>query len=75
MARTMGAILRDPPDLTRKGSGAISVGLLVIIRRLLAKLPDERYPSAAALRTDLAELTAIAEIVSATRGSPYFLQE
>lgn len=56
-AKTMGAILRDPPDLAVTGSSELSPGLMVLIRRLLSKSPDERYPSAGALRAELTELT------------------
>ena len=45
----MAAILRDPPNL----SGDLPQGLMVLIRRLLAKSPDERYQSMAEVRADL----------------------
>ena len=38
-ADTMAAILREPPDLT----GNLAPGLMVLIRRLLAKAPADRY--------------------------------
>lgn len=50
---TVGAILRDPPALSLSGSGDLSPGLMVLIRRLLAKTPDERYRSMTEVRTDL----------------------
>jgi tetratricopeptide (TPR) repeat protein len=55
-AKTMGAILRDPPDLAVTGGNELSPGLMVLVRRLLAKSPHERYPSAGALRVELTEL-------------------
>src|SRR5262249_39274554 len=42
---TMNAILHDPPDLAAAGSSTLSPGLTVLIRRLLAKDPEERYQS------------------------------
>ncbi len=50
---TMAAILRDPPDLT----GDLPQGLMLLIRRLLAKSRDERYQSMADVRADLGRLT------------------
>ena len=55
---TMAAILRDPPRLEANGSAELSPGLMVLIRRLLAKSPDERYQSVRELRSDLARFTA-----------------
>ena len=51
-SETMAAILRDPPNL----SGDLPQGLMLLIRRLLAKEPAERYATMAAVRTDLANL-------------------
>src|SRR5262249_53964712 len=48
--------LRDPPGLSVSGSGQLSPGLMVLIRRLLAKSPDERYRSVTELRADLGTL-------------------
>jgi serine/threonine protein kinase len=53
---TMAAILRDPPDLT----GDLPQGLMLLIRRLLAKSRDDRYQSMADVRADLGRLTASA---------------
>src|SRR3989442_7126874 len=39
---TMTAILHDPPDLALAD---VAAGLVVLIRRLLAKVPGERYAS------------------------------
>jgi tetratricopeptide (TPR) repeat protein len=52
----MAAILRDPPNL----SGDLPQGLMVLIRRLLAKSRDGRYQSMADVRADLDRLTASA---------------
>lgn len=49
---TIAAILRDPPDLT----GDLPTGLLLLIRRLLAKLREDRYQSMAEVRADLGRL-------------------
>src|SRR3989449_868913 len=51
---TLAAILRDPPNL----SGDLPQGLMVLIRRLLAKSPDERYQSMAEVRADFLHLAA-----------------
>jgi eukaryotic-like serine/threonine-protein kinase len=51
---TMAAILRDPPNL----SGDLPQGLMVLIRRLLAKSRDDRYQSMAEVREDLLRLAA-----------------
>jgi tetratricopeptide (TPR) repeat protein len=51
---TMAAILRDSPNL----SGRLPQGLMVLIRRLLAKSRDERYSSMAEVRADLRRLAA-----------------
>src|SRR5262245_8975073 len=53
-ADTMAAILREPPDLT----GNLPPGLMVLIRRLLAKAPADRYQSMGDVRADLARLAA-----------------
>jgi serine/threonine protein kinase len=53
MTETLAAILRDPPNL----SGDLPQGLMVMIRRLLAKSRDERYPSMAEVRADLSRLS------------------
>jgi tetratricopeptide (TPR) repeat protein/predicted Ser/Thr protein kinase len=53
---TLAAILRDPPDL----SGDLPQGLMLLIRRLLAKSRDDRYQSMADVRADLGRLTATA---------------
>jgi serine/threonine-protein kinase len=59
---TLSAVLREPPDL----SGDIPKGLMDLVRRLLAKTPDDRYASAADVRADLARLaSSSAAIVAA----------
>jgi tetratricopeptide (TPR) repeat protein len=70
---TMMAILRDQPDLAVTGNAGLSPGQMVLIRRLLAKSPDERYQSMREVREDLARLasssTATAEPEEAARPS------
>jgi tetratricopeptide (TPR) repeat protein len=51
---TVTAILRDPPKLP----DGLPQGLMVVIRRLLAKSPAERYQTMKEARTDLARVTA-----------------
>src|SRR5207302_10242799 len=53
---TMTAILRDPPDLAIAESSGVPPGLVVLLRRLLAKSPEERYASMSELRADMARL-------------------
>lgn len=55
---TMNAILNDPPDLAAGGSSGLSPGLAVLIRRLLARSPEDRYRSMSEARADLARLAA-----------------
>jgi tetratricopeptide (TPR) repeat protein len=55
---TMAAILRDPPALDETGSSELSPGLMVVIRRLLSKIPAERYQSMSEVRVDLARLAS-----------------
>jgi serine/threonine protein kinase len=62
MAETLSAVLRDSPDFggeTQQDSTAR--GLLVMVRRMLAKGPEERYASIADMRADLATLAASSE--------------
>ena len=51
---TMAAILRDPPDLR----GDLPQGLMLLIRRLLNKSREDRYPSMSQVRADLGRLAA-----------------
>ena len=62
---TVSAILRDPPDLTTEP--ALPPGLLVLLRRLLAKSPDERYSSMRDVRADLLR-PAVSEEVDTAPG-------
>ncbi|MBL8213675.1 MAG: protein kinase [Bryobacterales bacterium] len=52
VAETMAAILREPPVLT----GDLPAGLMLIVRRLLAKAPADRYQTMAEVRADLAKV-------------------
>ena len=54
MAETLSAVLREPPNL----SGDIPQGPMDLVRRLLAKTPEDRYASAADVRADLARLAS-----------------
>lgn len=56
VVETMAAILHDPPDLVAEGKTALSPAEAVLIRRLLAKSPVERYQSMREVREDLARL-------------------
>ena len=60
MGETLAAVLREPPDL----SGDIPHGLTALIRRLLAKNPEDRYASAAEVRADLVGLATAPEAVA-----------
>jgi tetratricopeptide (TPR) repeat protein len=64
--QTMAAILRDPPNLEATATADLSPGLMVLVRRLLAKSPDERYPSARELRSDLVGLSSATTAVAVT---------
>jgi serine/threonine-protein kinase len=59
MAETLSAVLREPPEL----SGDIPPGLLLLLRRLLAKSAEDRYASLADVRADLARLPVAGEKV------------
>ena len=52
---TLSAVLREPPDL----SADIPQGLMALVRRLLAKNPEDRYASAADVRAGLARLSLV----------------
>jgi eukaryotic-like serine/threonine-protein kinase len=68
---TLAAILRDPPNL----SGDLPQGLMVLIRRLLAKSPDERYQSMAEVRADFLQLTASPAAAPVDDGIPLIGRE
>ena len=55
---TLSAILTAAPPAVTEIKGTLPPELGAIITRCLARLPDERYPSASELREDLAELQA-----------------
>ena len=57
---TLSAVLREPPEL----SADIPQGLMVLVRRLLAKAVEDRYASIADVRADLAQLAASSEAVA-----------
>jgi len=63
---TLAAVLREPPDL----GGVIPQGLMNLLRRLLAKAPDDRYASAADLRADLAAQASLAASSAAIAAVP-----
>jgi tetratricopeptide (TPR) repeat protein/predicted Ser/Thr protein kinase len=64
-AETVAAILRDPPFLEMEGTAQLPVGLLLVLRRLLAKAPGERYQSMREVRADLARLAAASATAAA----------
>ena len=51
---TLSAVLREPPDLGTD----IPHGLMALLRRLLAKTPEDRYASAAEVLADLVRLAS-----------------
>ena len=53
-AETFSAVLRDPPDLNHD----IPQGMMVLLQRLLARSPEDRYGSAAEVRANLSGLAA-----------------
>lgn len=55
---TMTAILRDPPRLAVPSGGDLSPGMMVLIHRLLAKSPGDRYQSMTELRADMNRMAA-----------------
>lgn len=52
-SETMAAILRDPPNLT----GDLPQGPMLLIRKLLSKACEDRYPSMTDVRADLDRFT------------------
>jgi len=63
---TMAAILRDPPNL----DGNLPQGLMILIRRLLAKSSDQRYQSMTDVIADLLRQTAAALAPSEEPAAP-----
>jgi eukaryotic-like serine/threonine-protein kinase len=57
---TFSAVLRDPPEL----SSELPQGLIVLVRRLLAKEVEDRYASIADARADLERLATSPEAVA-----------
>jgi hypothetical protein len=53
---TVSAILRDDPPAIRRGAGRAPAALEAILRRTLAKKPEERYESGRQLADDLRKL-------------------
>ena len=68
---TIAAILRDPPNL----SGDLPQGLMVLIRRLLAKSPDERYQSIVEVRADFLHLATAPVVAAMDDGIPLIGRE
>jgi serine/threonine-protein kinase len=67
---TMTAILRDQPDLAAASNAGLLPGQMVLIRRLLAKSPDERYQSIREVREDLARLASSSAATTDATGHP-----
>ena len=63
---TVAAILRDAPALDETTTGELPPGLMVLIRRLLAKEPAERYQSMSEVRSDLARLSSGPQSIAET---------
>jgi eukaryotic-like serine/threonine-protein kinase len=55
---TLGSVLHQPPDL----GGDVPSGLAAVVRRLVAKSPEDRYGSIAEARADLRSLAASPQI-------------
>ncbi|MBS1854073.1 MAG: protein kinase [Acidobacteria bacterium] len=58
-AETMAAILRDPPRFAVERRRDVTPGLLVLIRRMLAKAVEDRYRSMREVLEDMHRLSAI----------------
>jgi tetratricopeptide (TPR) repeat protein len=54
----MTAIMHEPPDLAVSPSSDLAPGWIVLMRRLLAKSPDERYASIGEAREDMENLAS-----------------
>ncbi len=60
---TLGAIIRDPPELS-SGPRPIPPAMMIILRKLLAKRPADRYQSSTDVRRDLGVLSGSGVISS-----------
>ena len=65
-AETFSAVLREPPALSED----IPQSVTTLVRRLLAKTPEERYASAADVRADLARVHVADGIAAPPGASP-----
>jgi serine/threonine protein kinase len=61
MAETLSAVLREPPELGEE----IPQNVMPLVRRLLAKNPEDRYASAADVRADLSRLASREPVATA----------
>jgi tetratricopeptide (TPR) repeat protein len=61
---TLSAVLREAPEI----HGDIPQSLMVTVRRMLAKLPAERFESMAAVRAELRRLSATSVLATAETG-------
>src|SRR5262249_23585640 len=65
-AETISAVLREPPDFgTSLPQEPIVRGLLFVVRRMLAKSPEDRHASIAAVLEDLVRLQASSGAIAA----------
>ena len=64
---TIANILKDIPEAVTHRNPSVSVHLEAIIQKCLRKDPDERYPSARALLSDLTQLSIEPRRLSATQ--------
>jgi eukaryotic-like serine/threonine-protein kinase len=62
VGETLAAVLREPPDL----DGAAPEGVTALVRRLLAKNPDDRYATAADVHAELLRLMSSPETIVAS---------
>jgi len=62
VGETLAAVLREPPDL----DGAAPTGVTALVRRLLAKNPDDRYATAADVHAELLRLMSSPETIVAS---------
>jgi TolB-like protein/Flp pilus assembly protein TadD len=62
VGETLAAVLREPPDL----DGDAPTGVTALVRRLLAKNPDDRYATAADVHAELLRLMSSPETMVAS---------